>query len=95
MAYEEKNAVTEVPSNVVLENRSRLSVSGVEDVESFDEGLVVVNTSRGTLIVRGSELRMEKLSLDSGDIAVEGTIDGFEYETDTSSKEGFFTKLFR
>lgn len=95
MAYEELIRNNEIPSNIILENRGRLSVSGIEDVISFDENLVAIHTSRGTLVIRGSGLHMEKLTLDSGEIMVEGTVDSMEYENEESSREGFFTRLFK
>jgi sporulation protein YabP len=85
----------ELPHNIILEGRERLSISGVEDVDSFDEASVVVFTSRGTLNVRGSELRIEKLSIDLGELVVEGNIDALQYEDDQHRSESFWHRLFR
>ena len=95
MAYEDNYRPVEVPQNLILESRRKLSVTAVKDVESFDEGAVVINTARGALIVRGSELHMEKLSLDSGEVIVEGTIDSLEYESAAAPTGGFFSRLFK
>ena len=95
MAYEEKYRTVELPHNVIMEGRRKVSVSGVDDVESFDEGEIVINTSQGLLIVRGQDLHIEKLSLDSGDIVLEGLADGLEYGEDTKASGGFFSRLFR
>lgn len=95
MAYEEKYRPAELPQNIILEGRKKLSVSGVEDVESFDESIVVIKTVKGPLVIRGNELHMEKLSLDSGDVTIEGSIDSLEYETEEVQSEGFFSRLFR
>lgn len=95
MAYEDTYRPVETPQNLILESRRKLSVTAVKDVESFDEGAVVINTARGALIVRGSELHMEKLSLDSGEVVVEGTIDSLEYESSAAPAGGFFSKLFK
>ena len=73
MPYEELRP--EAAHHLILEDRGRLTVSGVEDVESFDENTIVMNTAQGTLVVRGEELHIEKLSLDGGDLKVEGDID--------------------
>ena len=94
MAYEEKYKV-EIPHNVIMEGREKLSVSGVEDVESFDEGEIVMNTSKGILIVRGQELHIEKLSIDSGDVIVVGQLEKLEYEDDVKITGGFFSRLFK
>lgn len=94
MAYDEKYKA-EIPHNVIMEGREKLSVSGVEDVESFDEGEIVMNTSKGILIVRGQELHIEKLSIDSGDVIVVGQLEKLEYEDDVKITGGFFSRLFK
>lgn len=91
MAYEEKV----MPHHVVLEGRSSLTVSGVEEVESFDENTIVMVTVKGTLVVRGDSLHIEKLSLDGGDLKVEGTVDSITYEDDGREKGGFLARLLR
>ncbi|MDR2615855.1 MAG: sporulation protein YabP [Oscillospiraceae bacterium] len=96
MPYEEKYRTAEAAHNLIIESRERAAVSGVTDVESFDENEVIMATSMGTLFLRGSGLRIEKLSLDTGDVAVEGTIDKIEYEGLSREREGgFFRRLFR
>lgn len=95
MAYEEKYKTIELPHNVIMESRKKVSVSGVDDVESFDENEIVMSTTQGTLIVRGKELRIEKLSLDSGDVVLEGVIDRLDYEDDVKVSGGLFNRLFK
>lgn len=96
MAYEEKYK-PDLPHNVIMEGREKLSVSGVEDVESFDEETIVLYTTKGMLIVKGMELHIEKLSLDGGDLSVEGTIDSLRYEEETRSGGGggLISRLFK
>ena len=91
MAYEEK----QLPHHVVLEGRGSLSVSGVEEVESFDEETIVMLTVKGTLVVRGEGLHIEKLSLDGGDLKVEGAVDSLTYEDEGREKGGFLARLLR
>ena len=81
--------------NVGLQSRRRLTISGVQDVESFDEGAITMATGEGLLIVRGSELHIEKLSLDGGDLLVEGLVDSLTYEEHDSREGGLFHRLFR
>ena len=84
------------PHHVVLEERRSLTVSGVEDVERFDETSIVLSTSRGAMVVSGGNLHIEKLSLDGGDLKVEGEIDSISYEDDqTGGRGGFFARLLR
>ena len=93
MGYDNSKKPAE-PNNVIMESRSRLSVSGVEEVDSFDEGSVVMYTSAGLLTVRGSGLHIDKLTIDGGELGVEGRIDSLQYE-DTHEKSGFFSRLFK
>ncbi len=95
MPYVEKTNRPEVPHHIILEGREQLSVSGVEEVESFDENQIVMYTSKGTLIVRGEGLHIEKLSLDGGDLKVEGTVDSLMYEESQRDRGGLFSRLFR
>ena len=84
------------PHHVVIEERKSLSVSGVEDVERFDENTIVMSTSTGTMVVTGENLHIEKLSLDGGDLKVEGDIDSVSYEDDgPAAKGGFLARLLR
>ena len=95
MAYEENMPRMEGAHHVILEGREQLSVSGVEEVESFDESQIVMYTSKGALIVRGEGLHIEKLSLDGGDLKVEGMVDSLSYEENPRERGGFFSRLFR
>lgn len=96
MAFDERRSRPDVAHHVILEDRQQLAVSGVEEVESFDENTIVMYTSRGTLVIRGEGLHIEQLSLDGGDLKVEGAIDGLAYEDGGRDKGGsFLARLFR
>ena len=93
MAYE---SGLSAPHHVVIEERRSLTVSGVEDVERFDENTIVLSTSKGTMVVTGEELHIEKLSLDGGDLKVEGQVDAVTSEDDGGgSRGGFLSRLLR
>jgi len=92
MAYEHEEKRLSIPHKLTLDGRKYLCVSGVKEVESFDEELVVLHTVQGTLIVRGQGLQMQQLDLESGQVRVEGTVDSLSYE-DTAAG-GFFARLF-
>ena len=77
-----------------LVGREHLSVSGVEDVERFDETGIVRSTSAGTLNITGEELHIGKLSLDGGELHVEGRIDSVSYEDQPAGRGGFWGRLF-
>lgn len=93
MAYEEKAKPAVKAHSLSMDDRCRLSVTGVDDVESFDEATIVMNTSQGNLIVRGSGLHIGKISLDVGEIKVEGMICELSYEEKTQAG-GFWSRLF-
>ena len=86
MPYEEERM--ELNHHLILEDREKLTVSGVEEVESFDENTIVMDTAQGVLVVRGEELQIEKLSLDGGDLKVEGMIESLVYEAPRRGKGG-------
>ena len=95
MAYEDGKLRGETAHHVILEGREELSVSGVEEVESFDENTIVMVTNKGTLVVRGEDLHIEKLSLDGGDLRVEGLVESLTYEDEGRERGGFFARLMR
>ena len=79
---------------VALADRKQLSVTGVEDVDCFNEQLVVLRTSQGTLTVAGAGLNLSALSLEDGRVEVEGEVDALEY-TGGGKKGGALGRLFR
>lgn len=93
MAYEYEEKALELPHKLTLDGRSRLNLTGVKEVESFDEGMVVLHTTRGTLVVRGDGLHLQMLSLDGGQVHVDGTVNSLTYE-DSSQSGSFFSRLF-
>ena len=94
MAYEEKSKAAPKNHGLSMENRSKLSVTGVEDVESFDETEVVMQTAQGNLVVRGSGLHIGRIFLYLVELNVEGLISELLYEETPSSSGGFWSRLF-
>ena len=85
----------DTPHSVVLEERHRLSVSGVSEVLSFDKEQVAMETSLGRLTVEGEGLHVEKLSLDVGELTLEGNIQSLAYSHDGKGKSGsFWSRVF-
>ncbi|MGI6029474.1 MAG: sporulation protein YabP [Candidatus Heteroscillospira sp.] len=93
MAYEEKSRSLKKTHNIIMEDRGKLTVSGVEDVASFDENEVVMSTVCGNLVVRGSELKIDRLSLDTGDVAVQGLITDLCYE-EVAPSRSLWARIF-
>lgn len=82
------------PHCVTVDNRDNLNVTGVCDVPGFDEQTVNLLTSMGTLIVKGESLHINKLSLESGEVSVEGKVNSLQYLGDVRTK-GIVSKIFR
>ncbi len=88
MKNEDFRRVELSPHNVVVENRERLSVSGVAEVISFDENEVSLVTSMGILTVGGQELHVEKLNLEMGELAIVGRVEAVVYEDEQQRRRG-------
>lgn len=95
MAYEDKKTpAARRPHTIILEERTKLSVTGVDEVAAFDENEVTMRTSRGNLVVRGSDLHVGRLAIDTGELGIEGTISDLLYEEEQQRSEGFWSRLF-
>ena len=86
-----------VIQNIVLENREKLSISGVLDVLSFDDQIIIVETELGLLTIKGEDLRINKLSIDTSETIVNGNIMQIAYSENTVDKKGvgIFSKIFK
>jgi len=86
-----------MPHNIIMEDRRLLTVSGVADVDSFDENTVVIFTDLGELTVRGSDLHINRLSVEIGELLLEGRIDSLAYQNPQpkGGGGGLFGKVFR
>ena len=84
--------------NVILENRNQLSISGVLDVLNFDEEMITLVTELGILVVKGSDLHLNRFSLDNTEISIEGQVNQLQYSdkgNSAKSSESLFTKIFK
>ena len=88
---------TNIMQNLLLENRNKLNISGVLDVLSFDDQIVIVETELGLLTVKGDNLRINKLSIDTSEVIVEWDIISLIYSQKELDKkgEGFLSKIFK
>ena len=95
MKEQPKQEKRSLPHLVTLSERQTLSVSGVRDVDSFDEETVIVFTDLGELTIRGTNLHINRLSVEVGELTVEGEISALIYSDETPKSGGFFSKVFR
>lgn len=99
MTLEERknNLNSNILQNLILENRNKLSISGVLDVLSFDDQIIIIETQLGLLTVKGDDLRVNKLSIDTSEVIIEGTINSLSYSDKNIDKknESIFGKIFK
>jgi len=93
MANIAEDRALEAPHKLTLDARRRLTMTGVVEVESFDESQVALATTKGPLVIRGRGLHLQALSLDGGQVTVDGDVDALEYEPEAPAG-GFFSRLF-
>lgn len=93
MALKDNNQAVQ---NLILENREKLSISGVLDVLSFDDQIVILETELGMLTIKGEDLRINKLSIDTQDVIIEGNIVSLSYSEKEERKNGnLLGKIFK
>jgi len=90
-----KGVKTEILHNLIMENRAKLSVSGVEDVESYNEEEIILHTQMDTLVIMGCDLKINKLSVDTGEVAIEGNVDSLRYITSSKNRGSLFSRIFK
>jgi len=86
------------PHRLLMQNRSALSISGIQDVVSFDENQVILDTDMGLLTMKGKDLHVSRLTLEKGEVDVDGTVDSLVYSSNEGyrkSGESLFARLFR
>lgn len=90
------NKVTFRNQNVFLEDRKKLSITGVEQVESFNDNIIILVTIKGVITIEGEKLNINKLNLDDGNVKIDGSISGIVYSSKEGNKRGnFFEKMFK
>ena len=100
MTEDRKNSMQmpNIVQNLILENREKLTVTGVVDVLSFDDQIVIIETELGLLTIKGVDLRINKLSIDSSEVMIEGEIFSLGCSENTiAGKSGgnLFSKIFK
>lgn len=80
--------------NAIIENRKKLTLTGVKDVLSFDEETVILDTVLGRLTIKGAGLHIINFDTQSGDLSAEGRLYAYVYTSEEKSG-GFFSRLFR
>ena len=85
-----------LPHGFMLQNRSHAEITGVSDVDCFNEQLVVLITSMGTMTISGTGLNISHLNKEDGRVIVDGEFDAIEYSGKTrGARSGFLSHLMR
>ena len=84
-----------MPHSVTIEDRGKMTVTGVSDVDSFDEQTMIVYTDLGELTVRGKGLHISRLNTETGELNIPGTVSAIAYTDDRTKSTGFLNRLFR
>ena len=95
---EDLNHVNKRPHKLMLTDRRTCTISGVKDVLSFDVNEILLETEQGMLMIRGTQLHVSRLSLDKGEVDVDGRIDSFTYSENAgygAKGESFIARLFK
>ncbi len=92
-----ENKVDDSKCNLFLENRKRLTLSGIIEVISFDEQKIDLTTRLGNLTIKGEGLKMNKLDVQNGDVIIAGDIASIVYNGKISKKsnESIISRLFK
>lgn len=95
---EDLNSINKRTHKMVLTNRRTCNLTGVSDVLSFDIHEIILETDLGMLMIKGNELHVNRLTLDKGEVDIEGRIDSFTYseQLNTGAKaESLLARLFK
>lgn len=96
--YEKSNQQqSDIIQNIILENRNKLLISGVKDVLSFDDQIVILETDLGMLTIKGVDLRISKLNIDTTEVKINGTINSLNYneKQDRKSSGNLIGRIFK
>lgn len=94
---EDKKLLKSKPHNITIEGRERLTITGVRDVASFDDNTVVLETEAGGLTIKGNNLHINRLSVDDGNLFIEGYIISCVYndKIDVKKTGSFLSSIFK
>ena len=84
-----------MPHSVILNERKELRVSGVTDVDSFNEESIAAYTGLGALIISGEELHISRLDVETGELSVEGNVSSLAYEVNHTKGKSFLSRLLK
>lgn len=90
-----ENRVRVRNQNIMLEDRSKMTVTGVEQVENFNDNTITLITIKGGLLIKGTNLNISKLNIDDGSVKIEGMINSVNYISKDGAPKNIMGKLFK
>ena len=91
----DEKKMPKLPHSVIMEDRRKLSVTGVTDIDSFDDQTIIAITDMGEITIRGWGLHITKLNLEQTELLVDGEISSLTYTDTRPQAKGFFAKMMR
>lgn len=92
---EKSNQAQSMPHNIVLENRRNFTATGILSIVSYDAYTVTLSTEQGTLAIGGEGLSVSELSVQTGEVKINGSIEYMQYTVKKDKQESFFKRLVR
>lgn len=88
---------TEKDHQIIIKGRKTIDITGVKEIDSFDNEEFLLETNMGYLVIRGQQLQLKNLNVAHGQVEIKGSIDDLTYvdEGHSETAKGFFSKLFR
>lgn len=80
--------------NIIIESREKMLITGVRDVVSFNENGVKLNTTLGALLIRGEDMSVDKLNVQTGELNVRGHVSGLVYSDDSGGRS-VISRIFK
>ncbi|MBP3706797.1 MAG: sporulation protein YabP [Clostridia bacterium] len=81
--------------SIIIDSRKKLNISGVNDVESFDEETVLLKTVMGDITIKGENLRIISFNTETSDLSAEGHIHAVVYMSEVKKSGGLISRIFR
>ncbi|HLR21236.1 MAG TPA: sporulation protein YabP [Tissierellaceae bacterium] len=81
--------------NIILEDRNEMNITGVENVDSYNDDTIVLRTIKGGINIKGEELNISKLNIDNGSVKISGLINSLTYISKEGSSKSLMERLFK
>lgn len=89
------DSINSLNHNITINERKNIVITGVKKIDSFDNEEFLLETTMGSIVIKGVELEIIKLDTYQGSVSIKGTIISLSYADNVKKEEGVFTKLFK